>query len=386
MRDFTLHTPTRILFGKGQIASISQEIPPSARVLLLAGQGSIRNNGVYEQVQSALGARLVGESWGIEPNPDISQVVAAVDEARQANADFLLAVGGGSVVDAAKAAAGLARSEGDPWTVVTRGRFPDALPIGVVMTAPGTGSEMNCAASISNRARTQKVVLMNPLCFPRFAVLDPESTFSLPERQVANGVVDAFVHVLEQYLTFPVGAALSDRLAEAILLTLFEQGPLALREPNDYAVRANVAWAASLALNGLVGAGVPQDWTTHHIGHELTALFAIDHARTLAAVLPAVLAWRRLQKREKLLQYGARVLGVVEGSDDERVESAITRTAAFFARMGLPPSLAAYELGADALPRVISSLKSSRRVRMGERLDVTLDDAAKILELALAPR
>ena len=386
MRDFTLHTPTRILFGKGQIAGIAKEIPASARVLLLAGQGSIRNNGVYEQVTAALGARLVGESWGIEPNPDIAQVVAAVEEARKTNADFLLAVGGGSVVDAAKAAAGLARSEGEAWTVVARGRFADALPLGVVMTAPGTGSEVNGAATISNRASGQKVVLMNPLCFPRFAVLDPETTFSLPERQVANGVVDAFVHVLEQYLTFPVGAALGDRLAEAILLTLFEEGPRALTEPTDYAVRANVAWAASLALNGLVGAGVPQDWTTHHLGHELTALFAIDHARTLAAVLPAVLSLRRVAKSEKLLQYGARVLRIEAGSKEERVDRAITETANFFARMGLPPTLAAYGLHGDAIPRVIAGLKSSRRVRMGERLDVSLDDAAKILELALAPR
>jgi NADP-dependent alcohol dehydrogenase len=384
MRDFTFQNPTRILFGKGQIAASGREIPSTARVLMLAGSGSIRSNGVYEQVKAALGERLVGELWGIEPNPDVTHVIEGVTKARETNADFLLAVGGGSVADATKAVAGLARSEGDAWAILAKGgRFSDALPLGVVMTAPGTGSEANGAAAISNRVTKQKVVFVNALCFPRFAVLDPETTYSLSPRQVSNGVVDAFVHVLEQYLTFPAGGVLSDRLAEAVLLTLLEQGPLALSRPNDYAVRANVTWAASLALSGLIGLGVPQDWTTHHIGHELTALFGIDHARSLAALLPSVLHVRRQQKAEKLVQYGARVLGIVDGSPESRSERAIVKTAAFFESLDVPTQLAAYDLGSDPIPKVIANLKASRRVRMGEKLDVTLDDAAKILELAL---
>ncbi|HEV8547738.1 MAG TPA: iron-containing alcohol dehydrogenase, partial [Polyangiaceae bacterium] len=358
MRDFVFHSPTRILFGKGQIAGIAKEVPEQARVLLLAGSGSIRNNGVYAQVQAALGPRLTGEVWGIEPNPDLTSVLGALDRARETNADFLLAVGGGSVVDAAKAVAGLARTEGEPWSILAKGgRFAGALPLGVVMTAPGTGSESNASAALSQRATQQKVVFTNALCFPRFAVLDPETTYSLPPRQVANGLVDAFVHVLEQYLTFPAFAALTDRLAEAVLLTLLEQGPLALSQPNDYAVRANVMWAATLALNGLVGAGVPQDWTTHHIGHELTALFGIDHARTLAAVLPALLGVRRQQKAEKLLQYGERVLGVREGSTEARIDRTIAKTAAFFEALGVPATLSAYELAGDTSAVVVAKLK-----------------------------
>jgi NADP-dependent alcohol dehydrogenase len=384
MRDFVFHNPTRILFGKGQIDKLGAEVPADARVLLLAGGGSIRHNGVLSQVQAALESRIVGEVWDIEPNPDFTSVERAVAETRRIGADFLLAVGGGSVVDAAKAVAGLVHSEGDAWTMLSRGaRFSSALPLGVVLTLPGTGTEANAAAAISRRETSQKIVFVNPLCFPRFAVLDPEVTFSLAPRQVQNGIVDAYVHVLEQYLTYPSDAAMSDRLAEAVLLTLREQGPLALSRPNDYDVRANLMWAATLALNGLIGSGVPQDWTTHHIGHELTALFGIDHARTLAVMLPSVLSLRREQKAEKLLQYGSRVLGIDSGSNEERVERAIAATAELFESLGVPTKLSAYQLGAEAIPKVVANLKASRRLRMGERLDVTLEHVTKMLELSL---
>jgi NADP-dependent alcohol dehydrogenase len=384
MRDFSYTNPTRIHFGKGQIEQVSREVPAAARVALLAGGGSIRKNGVYDQVKAALGERLVSEVWDIEPNPDVTTLARAVTQIRADRVDFLLAVGGGSVVDAAKGVAGLALTEGDGWTILSKGaRFSGVLPLGVVLTLPGTGSEANQAAAVSNRATSQKVVFLNAGCFPRFAVLDPLVTYSLPAKQVGNGVVDAFVHVLEQYLTFPAGGALQDRLAEAILSTLLEFGPLALEKPEDYEVRANVMWAATLALNGLIGAGVPQDWTTHNLGHELTALFGLDHARSLAAVLPAVLEERREQKRQKLLQYGARIFGLTEGDEPARVTAAIARTAAFFEQMGLPTRLSAHGIGEEAIARVIDQLKAARRLRMGERLDVTLEHARAMLTRAL---
>jgi len=258
-----------------------------------------------------------------------------------------------------------------------------ALPVGVVLTLPATGSESNGAAAISNKETGQKLVFVSPLCFPRFAVLDPETTFSLPPRQVSNGVADAFVHVLEQYLTYPAGGALSDRLAEALLLTLKEQGPLALTDPQNYEVRANLMWAASLALNGLIGQGVPQDWTTHHIGHELTALYALDHARSLAVVLPAVLEARRQQKTQKLLQFGARVFGISSSDEAEAIDSTIAQTAAFFESLAIPTRLSAYGIGEEAIPQIVAKLKANRRLRMGERLDITPDAAGKILSLAL---
>jgi NADP-dependent alcohol dehydrogenase len=385
MRDFTFYNPTRVLFGKGQIASLAREVPAGARVLLVAGAGSIRKNGVLEQVTAALGERLVAEAWGIQPNPDVTDVLAVLAKARAVNADFLLAVGGGSVADATKAAAGLARTEGDAWTILSKGgRFTAALPIGVVMTAPGTGSETNASAAISNRATTRKVVFTSTHCFPLFAVIDPETTYSLAPAQLANGIVDAFVHVTEQYLTYPVGAALTDRLSEGVLATLVEQGLRAFTQPSDYEARANLAWASSLALGGLLGTGVPQDWTTHHVSHELTALFGIEHARSLAAVLPAVLRHRRTQKRDKLVQYGARVFGSTEGPAEGRAERAIAKTEEFFRALGVPARLSPYGVRAGDLPRVIASLKASRRVRLGEKLDVTLDDVTQVLTLALA--
>ncbi|HEX3853628.1 MAG TPA: iron-containing alcohol dehydrogenase [Polyangiaceae bacterium] len=378
MRDFTFQNPTRILFGRGQMENIGEHIPADARVLLVAGGGSIKTNGVLDQVKAALGERTVREFWGVLPNPHLTSLLPALELVKAESLDFVLAVGGGSVIDGAKFIAAAACTPVVPWNLLAKGaRVTAALPLGVVLTMPGTGSESNGAAAISNRETGQKLVFVSPLCFPRFAVLDPELTFSLPERQVSNGIADAFVHVLEQYLTYPAGGVLSDRLAEAILLTLKEQGPLALSDPKNYEVRANLMWAANLALNGLIAQGVPQDWTTHHIGHELTALFGIDHARSLAVVLPALLEARRQQKSEKLLQFGWRVFGV------DSIDGTIAKTVAFFESLAIPTRLSAYGVGEEAIPQVVAKLKSNRRLRMGERLDITPDEAGKILARAL---
>jgi NADP-dependent alcohol dehydrogenase len=378
MRDFNYQNPTRILFGRGQIENIADQIPADARILLVAGGGSVRTNGVLEQVQAALAGRTLHEFWGVQPNPDIAALLPALEVVKSEGVDFVLAVGGGSVIDGAKLIAAAARTPVEPWNLLAKGaKVTAALPLGVVLTMPGTGSESNGAAAIGNKETGQKLVFVSPLCFPRFAVLDPELTFSLPERQVSNGIVDAFVHVLEQYLTYPAGGVLSDRLAEAILLTLKEQGPLALSDPKNYEVRANLMWSANLALNGLIAQGVPQDWTTHHIGHELTALFGVDHARSLAVVLPAVLEARSSQKGEKLLQYGSRVFGVSSS------EEAIAKTVAFFESLGVPTKLSAYGLGEEVIPQVVAKLKLDRRLRMGERLDITPDEAGRILSRAL---
>ncbi len=384
MRDFNFQNPTRILFGRGQIENLGDHIPAEARILLVAGGGSIRDNGVLEQVKAALAGRTVHEFWGVKPNPNLETLLPALEIVKNESIDFLLAVGGGSVIDGAKFIAAAARTPVEPWNLLAKGaRVTAALPLGVVLTMPGTGSESNGAAAISNRETGQKLVFVSPLCFPRFAVLDPELTFSLPEKQVSNGIADAFVHVLEQYLTYPAGGTLPDRLAEAILLTLKEQGPLALTDPKNYEVRANLMWAANLALNGLIAQGVPQDWTTHHIGHELTALFGIDHARSLAIALPAVLQARRTQKADKLVQFGTRVFGVEGATDDERIDATIAKTVAFFETLGIPTRLSAYGLGEEVIPQVVAKLKASRRLRMGERLDITPDEAGKILARAL---
>ncbi|SQI45238.1 Alcohol dehydrogenase YqhD [Serratia plymuthica] len=302
MQNFILHTPTKILFGQDQIAGLAQQIPADARILITYGGGSVKKNGVLDQVYAALAGRNVQEFSGIEPNPTYETLMKAVEVVRAENIDFLLAVGGGSVVDGTKfiAAAAHYQADSDPWHILKTvgSQITGAVPMGCVLTLPATGSESNSGAVITRKSSGDKQHFFSPHVQPLFAVLDPVVTYSLPPRQIANGVVDAFVHTIEQYLTYPVNAKVQDRFAEGLLLTLLEDGPRALAEPENYGVRANVMWSATMALNGLIGAGVPQDWATHMLGHELTAMHDLDHAQTLAIVLPALLIEKKAQKRE----------------------------------------------------------------------------------------
>ena len=298
MEAFTYSNTTTIHFGSGQITKLSEEIPKGSKVLLCYGGGSIKKNGVYDQVATALAGYTWGEFSGIEPNPQFDTLMKAVEKIREESYDYILAVGGGSVIDGCKFIALAAPFSGDPWTILSE-QVPgtQAVPMGCVLTLPATGSETNVASVVS--LGNDKLYFFSPLVRPRFAVLDPQTTLSLSPRQVSNGVVDAYVHTLEQYLTFPVAAKVQDRFAEGLLHTLIEEGPKALATPEDLAVRSNIMWAATQALNGLIGSGVPQDWTTHMIGHELTGLFGVDHARSLSIMLPSVMRKRRSQKRSK---------------------------------------------------------------------------------------
>ena len=386
MHNFDFHNPTRVLFGQGQIATLSTLVPEGARVLMLYGGGSIRANGVYDEVKSALAAHTVLEFGGVEPNPTYETLMRAVELVRAERIDFLLAVGGGSVIDGTKFIAAGSLLEEDPWTAIFEQRaasVQSALPFGAVLTLPATGSEMNSAAVVTRKATQEKRAFASRHVFPRFAVLDPTKTYTLPTRQVGNGVVDAFVHVMEQYLTTPVDARVQDRFAEGLLLTLIEDGPRALGEPQNYDVRANLMWTATLALNGLIGVGVPQDWSTHMIGHELTALYDLDHAQTLAVVLPAMLRVRREAKRAKLLQYAARVWDLTEGDEDARIDAAIERTEAFFNSVGVPTRLSGYGLGKEHVEPVLAALEAHRLVKLGEDRGVTLEVSRKVLELAV---
>jgi len=275
--------------------------------------------------------------------------------------------------------------DGDPWQILEKGAkvIKAALPFGSVLTLPATGSEMNSGGVVTRKATQEKRAFSTRLVFPQFSILDPTKTYTLPPRQVGNGVVDAFVHVMEQYLTYPTSAKLQDRFAEGILQALIEEGPRALAEPQNYEVRANVMWSATLALNGLIGAGVPQDWATHMVGHELTALYNLDHAQTLAVVLPAMLRVRREAKRGKLLQYAERVWNLSEGSEDARIDAAIARTEAFFRDMGVATRLSDYGLGANSIDAVLAALEAHRMVKLGEQRDVTPEVSRKVLELCL---
>jgi NADP-dependent alcohol dehydrogenase len=386
MFNFEHHNPTRILFGKGQIASIAERIPAGAKVMLTYGGGSIKANGVHRQTMEALAGRTVIEFGGIEPNPEYATLMRAADMARREQPDLLLAVGGGSVLDGTKFIAAAAPFGGDAWDICRAGaRVESAIPLATILTLPATGSESNAFAVISRRETGEKLAFESDACYPRFAVLDPETTFSLPPQQVANGIVDAFVHTLEQYLTYPVSAELQDRFAESILLTLLEVGPRTLAHPRDYDSRATFMWTATMALNGIIGCGVPQDWATHMIGHELTALYGIDHARTLATVVPHLLRVQRRQKRDKLLQFAGRVWNIRDGSPEERIEAGIRRMEEFFESLGVPPRLSHYAGAGPDTPRLVAGKLAARNAKgLGERQDIGAEQVEEILSRSLA--
>jgi NADP-dependent alcohol dehydrogenase len=388
MLNFDFYNPTRILFGKDRLESIDKYVPADASVLITYGGGSAKKSGLIDKVKTVLGNRKVYEFGGIEPNPRYETLVKAVEIVRNKNIDFLLAVGGGSVIDGTKFITLASSYDGDSHDLLKYGFVPIPLDVvgktiafGTVLTLPATGSEMNNGAVISYEHG--KFPVMCELAFPKFSILDPTLTFTLPKIQVANGVIDAFVHVTEQYLTYPVDARVQDRIAEGILQTLIEIGQTTVAEPENYDARANHVWSATVALNGIVGAGVPVDWATHMIGHELTALFGIDHGQTLAIVLPSLLEVRREQKRAKLLQYAESVWHIESGSEEEKVDLAIQKTREFFESLGVKTRLSQYGVGVDQIPVIVEQLKAHGMTALSETQDLTLDISQKILEGAV---
>ncbi|HRS82946.1 MAG TPA: iron-containing alcohol dehydrogenase [Smithellaceae bacterium] len=383
MLDFTFQNPTKVIFGRDVISQIAGEVPRDAGVMMVYGAQSARKYGVLDEVLSALAGFDVTEFGGIGPNPEYDTLTRGIALAREKKIDFLLAVGGGSVIDGAKFMAAAIPFSGEPYLLMENkgAAIRQALPMGAVLTLPASGSEMNNRAIISRRAANWKRAIMNDFLFPRFAVLDPTKTYTLPARQTANGVVDTFVHVLEQYLTYPVQGKVQDRLAEGLLLLLIEEGPKALVEPENYDVRANLMWASTLGLNGLIGAGVPQDWAAHRAGYELTVLYGLDHAQTLAVLVPAMLKVRAGGKKQKLLQYGERVWGISSGTEASRIDAAIDRTRAFFETMGLPTRLADCGVQKVDVDRVVELLTEHGLTKMGESGDVTPDIIREILAL-----
>ncbi|MBI9066074.1 MAG: iron-containing alcohol dehydrogenase [Salinivirgaceae bacterium] len=383
MNNFDFYNPVKIAFGKGKISEINKLIPANAKILMLYGGGSIKKNGIYKQAVNALENHDFIEFSGIEPNPRYETAMKAVELVKKEKIDFLLAVGGGSVIDATKFIAAAAKYEGDdPWDILANyAKVTDALPIGTILTLPATGSEMNGNSVLTKAATKEKLAFGSPLVLPKFSILDPEVTYSLPKRQLINGVIDAYVHVIEQYLTYPVNSPVQDRFAEGILLTLIEEGKKALQnEQADYENRANIMWAATMALNGLIGVGVKTDWATHTIGHEFTALHGLDHAITLAIVLPGLLTKLKEKRSEKLLQYASRVWGIYEGSDEEKIQKAIEKTDAFFRELGAKTLLSEHEIGKETIQEIISRFENRKMAKLGMQQDVSLADVQEILE------
>lgn len=376
MQNFVYKNPTEILFGKGMIREIPGRISKDLGVLFLYGGGSIKTNGVYGQVKGALKGYRVTEFGGIEANPLYETCLKAVEVVKKEKIGFILAVGGGSVLDAAKFIAAAACFNGtDLWAILREhgANVKAALPVGTVLTLPATGSEANGNSVISRGATREKLHFFSPHVFPQFSVLDPETTFSLPEKQVRNGIVDAFVHVMEQYMTYPAHAPLQDRMAESLLQTLIEVAPLALKKPRDYEVRATFMWSATLALNTLIGCGVPQDWSTHMIAHELTAFYGLDHAETLAIVLPGVWQYKLTAKKKKLEQYGHRIWNV------KTAKEALVKTEAFFHSLKMPSRFGDYKISAKEAALKVRERFAERDSVFGEHGDITPDVAAKII-------
>jgi len=384
MQNFTFNNHTQIVFGKGSIAELTKLVQSDDKIFMTYGGGSIRKNGVYKQVMMALEECQVVEFGGIEPNPEYETCMKAVKQARKDQIDVLLSVGGGSVLDATKFIAAAIPYDGDdPWDIPAKGaegRIKAAVPIGCVLTLPATGSEANGNSVISRKAFGQKLPFSSRHVFPRFSILDPETTYSLPERQVINGIVDAYSHVIEQYMTYDVSTPLQDRLAESIMQTLIEEGPKVRKDPDNYNARANIMWCATMALNGIIACGIVEDWATHMIGHELTALHGLDHAQTLAILMPAMWKHQRVHKTEKLLQYARRVWGIESDDSEAAIDEAIDRTVSFFHSVGMPTRLSDYGLTPAECMKAAEQLHK-RGVKLGEHKNIGKKEVEEILQL-----
>ena len=387
MNNFELYNPVNYIFGKGQTEKLATLVPKNAKVLITYGGGSIFKNGVYDQVKAALQGFEIVEFGGIEPNPRFETLMKAVQIIREQKITFILAVGGGSVIDGVKFISGAVNFEGDEIEILKkRILFTDitkVIPFGTVLTLPATGSEMNSGAVVTVEATQEKLTLGGSALFPKFSIVDPTVIVSLPKRQLQNGVVDAFTHVLEQYLTYKHDAMLQDRLAESILQTLIEVGPSVVENPSDYKLASNFVWSATMALNGLIQKGVPSDWATHMIGHELTALYEIDHARTLAIIGPNLYRALFETKKEKLAQYGQRVWNISGNSVDEIAHQAIDKTVEFFHTMGMKTKLSEntenYKETADF---IVNRFQERGWLALGEKQNVTLEKVREIVELS----
>ena len=385
MNNFDFQNPTKIIFGKDEISKLSSEIPENAKVLLLYGGGSLKKNGIYEQVTTALSNFEVVEFGGIPANPEYAVLMKALKVIKEENITFLLAVGGGSVIDGTKFLASAALFEGDnPWDILTKNiRTEKAMPFGTVLTLPATGSEMNSGAVITRAETKEKFAMGGPGLFPQFSILDPQVIKSIPKRQIANGLADAFTHVMEQYMTYSVDAKLQDRFAESILQTIVEIAPTMLKDEFDYKAASNFMWSCTMALNGLIQKGVPSDWAIHAIGHELTALYGIDHARTLAIITESHYTVNIEDKKEKLAQYAERVWNVTEGTLEEKALAGIKKTTEFFHSLGIDTKLSEYTKDYKGTAEEIEKRFTERGWKgIGEKGKVTPEMVGKIVEMS----
>ena len=377
MNNFIFCNPTKLVFGKGQIKEIENLIPKDKKLMLTFGGGSVKENGVYNQVINALKEHTFIEFWGIEPNPKIDTLKKAIFIGKEKNIDFILAVGGGSCLDGTKLIAAGILYDGDAWELVLKGFYPDTIDFASVLTLPATGSEMNRGAVISNSDTKEKRAFYSR--YPVFSILDPETTFSLPDYQIACGIADTFIHTTEQYLTVPSQSRLMDRWAEGILQTIIEIAPKIKENKTNYDLMADFMLTATMALNGFIKMGVSEDWATHQIGHEITALHGITHGETLTLVHCGLLRTMKDQKKGKLLQFAERVWNINDGTDNEKIELALNKTETFFKSLGLATRLGEKNIGDDTIKEITNRF-TTRGVKAGEGRNITGEVVQKILE------
>ncbi|MFV8345606.1 iron-containing alcohol dehydrogenase [Flavobacterium sp. ZB4P13] len=386
MLNFELYNPTNLIFGKGQIEKLSTLVSQGAKILLAYGGGSIFKNGIHEQVINTLKGFEIVEFGGIEPNPHFETLMKAVSVIKEQKIDFILAVGGGSVIDGVKFISAAVNFDGNPMDILQKRLLikdlSKVIPFGTVLTLPATGSEMNSGAVVTIESTQEKLAFGGSALFPKFSICDPTVIESLPKRQLQNGVVDAYTHVLEQYLTYPHEGYLQDRIAESILQTLIQVGPEVVEKPTDYALASNFMWSCTMALNGLIQKGVPSDWATHMIGHELTALYGIDHARTLAVVGPNLYRVMFETKKGKLAQYGKRIFNLT-GTEDEIANEAINKTVEFFHTMGMETKLSDYTKEFDKTADfIVNRFEERGWLGLGEKQNITLEKVKSIVEMS----
>lgn len=381
MNNFVFQNPTKLIFGKGEIARLSKLVEKDRKILMTYGGGSIKRNGVYDQVMTALKGYDIIEFGGIEANPDYNTLMKAVKICREKGIDFILAVGGGSIIDGTKFIATAAKFEGeDAWDILSKkSRLPKPVDFASVLTLPATASEMNNGAVISRRDRQEKLAFHNPEGYPKFSILDPDVVLTLPAKQISNGIVDIYAHTLEQYLTTCLDTKVMDRWAESLLLTLIDEAPELLSGNPSYDSRANFMLTATMGLNGFISIGVDEDWATHMIGHELTALCGLDHGETLAIVHPGVMDIMRKEKRGKLLQYARRVWNITIENEEQAIDEAIERTENFFRSIGKKTRLSEYGIGDDVIETIVERFKQ-RGWNVGEHGIVTPEKTRQILE------
>jgi len=386
MLNFELYNPTNLIFGKGQMEKLASLVPKGAKILLAYGGGSIFKNGIHEQVIKNLKDFEIIEFGGIEPNPHFETLMKAVAVIKEQKIDFILAVGGGSVIDGVKFMSAATHFDGNPMDILQKKLLikdlSKVVPFGTILTLPATGSEMNSGAVVTIQSTQEKLAFGGSALFPKFSICDPTVIESLPKRQLQNGVIDAYTHVLEQYLTYSHDGFLQDRIAESIIQTLIQIGPGVVENPKDYALASNFMWSCTMALNGLIQKGVPSDWATHMIGHELTALYGIDHARTLAVVGPNLYRVMFETKKGKLAQYGKRIFNLT-GTEEEIANEAIKKTVDFFHTMGMDTKLSDYTKDYDKTSNfIVDRFKERGWLGLGEKQNITLEKIKEIVEMS----